>query len=143
MEYVLDIAKWRCGGSGTGLRTSMNNKGDKTSMLDKHGNMCCLGQFAEQMGVEKSVLFETPDPMKVSNKLGNSSVYDPAFLRTAWGVSGVLLNSPLATTLMHVNDNRTTSLYTKVNKIRHYLEGEGHSLKVVNGHLLEKRLYRK
>lgn len=66
-ELVLDYKIWRCGGSDG---FNIVGKGS-TQLLNKKGYMCCLGQFCQQAGVVKDVLYANsyPDSLPIAPKL--------------------------------------------------------------------------
>jgi hypothetical protein len=124
MEYILDVAKWRCGGH------SDNALGEgSTMMLNLRGYSCCLGQFALQKGVDQEVLFGTAFPSSCG------LVYDSNFV-TAGIVEGDTFNTKLATKLADINDSTETTPKEKIQLIKQKLEEHGHSLKVLSEDLL-------
>ena len=126
MEYILDVAKWRCGGDFD----EPNHLGEgPTYMLNDEGYMCCLGQFAKQAGVEDIELTERGTPGAVSRGLGK--VYDPLFIDKHY------TNQAIVEKLIHVNDDPLIYPTQKIQMIRELLEEEGHTLKVVNEDILE------
>lgn len=138
MQYVLDVEKWICGGGIHGADVYAGNCiGDGvTRMLNSEGYMCCLGQFAKQVGVSDSALISGASPstvdgtMKAAGGLGSRHVpYDLTF------VDKIGNNTDLSNALMSINDSRMTKLATKITYIRRELKKTGHSLKVLNGHL--------
>ena len=127
-EYQLDVSKWRCGNESE--PNSFFGKGD-TAMLNHEGYMCCLGQFAKQKGVAEHLLLDEATP-----ECANSN-YDPAFC--FFGLDDEEYeNTNLAYTLMKINDDPTSTPKEKIDSIRKELEKEGHTLTVINEHLLEK-----
>ena len=60
MKLILDVSKWRCGGSGSQVKVA----GDKgiglgignTRLLNQEGYMCCLGQWISQLHPDIKIL---------------------------------------------------------------------------------------
>ena len=126
MEYILDVAKWRCGSQGP----FMLGEG-RTLMLNEEGYMCCLGQFAAQKGVGLDRLLDKGSPAYLK------SMYDESFCIVPYGYHpDDTFNTDLAASLMSVNDNDTTTPEEKIQIIRKKLEEHGHTLKVINEDLL-------
>lgn len=129
MKYILDVSKWRCG-EGDEKENKTNNLGfGQTELLNDEGYMCCLGQFAKQVGVSDSSLKGNAVPSDVG------FVYDETFVEEI--VTGYKDKS-LANILMNINDNEDTSIEEKIQLIKEELEECGHSLKVVNLEYLNK-----
>ena len=112
--YTLDVRKWRCGGSGEHAL----GEGD-TYLRNSRGYMCCLGQFAEQRGVDVgSNIFLDPSQVGV--------VYDRRF------VTPELCDTDLTRDLEVANDKPKTTPAEKVAKIRELLAGSGAELVVID-----------
>lgn len=123
MEYILDVAKWRCGDIGP----NKLGKGG-TAMLNEEGCMCCLGQFAKGCGVTDKQLLNFGTPETVSKTINNR--YDTSFINEHNE------NTPLALNLIRINDAFDTTPKQKVEKIKELLEEYGHALEVINEELL-------
>ena len=119
-HYKLDVSTWRCGNPA--FPPSYIGKGD-TFMLNDEGYMCCLGQFAKQKNVSDEHLLKKSTPMGVDIK------YDPAFCLSD-------RNTRLSRILMDINDCILTTPKEKVISIQKELENYGHTLTVINEHLL-------
>lgn len=127
MEYILDVAKWRCGDNGPyQLGTG------STQFLNEEGYMCCLGQFAKQKGVKDCALESSGTPSS-ANEIGGykRDVYDRTF------VDHLGRDTILAGQLIGINDALDTTPQQKIEKLRFELEAKGHTLKVVNEDILE------
>lgn len=122
MEYILDIAKWRCGYNSN---HALGEGG--TLMLNKEGYSCCLGQFALQKGVEQYVLLNRGTPV------GCCLDYDPNFVKMD---NENLINTTLSIELMDINDSTETTPKEKIQLIKQKLAEHGLALKVVNEDLL-------
>ncbi len=132
-DYVLDISKWRCGDSGKHLVNALHPS-EITSMMNSTGHMCCLGQFAKNMGVSLEILRRSTSPCGVVNCLTyrTGNIYDDNFVvlsdtgRVIYGI-----NTPLADQLMRINDDTETTIEAKIKNIGDTLVTNGHSLTVV------------
>lgn len=137
MNYVLDIATWRSGSRG---HTRMG-KGE-THLLNTDGYMCCLGQFAVQAGVHLECLKGVADPEDLARSLKQNydwsdNIYDPNFV--SQGEDAYLAcNTEIVRKLIDANDDdhASSTASSRVDEIRGILEAEGHTLEVVNTHLL-------
>lgn len=123
MEYVLDVAKWRCGGTGP----NQLGRGD-TSMLNEKGYMCCLGQFAKNRGITDKQLLNFGTPEAVSKTIRNR--YDTLFIDKDGD------NTELAEGFIRINDNFDTTPQHKIERINTRLIEYGHTLKVINEEIL-------
>lgn len=125
-DYILDVAKWRCGGNGP------NRLGTgHTEMLNEEGFSCCLGQFAKQFGVTDDCLLNKLSPDDVASDTGH--IYDPGFVDDG---RGSMENTLIASLLMRINDNDCTAPREKIARIRKELEADGHTLTVLNEDML-------
>lgn len=124
MNYILDVAKWRCGRDGE------NSLGDGgTYMRNPQGFMCCLGQFASQMNVTDTQLTHESSPSELYRHT-DVGVYD-SFLVKENGC-----DSHPAWRLMELNDRPDTTPQVKIALIRELLENSNHTLEVLNEDLL-------
>jgi len=128
LKYILDVSKWRCGEDGQ----YRLHKG-RTKMLNTKGYMCCLGQFAEQLGIDAEDLEGADAPRNVAANLGRR--YDPEMVHFLRGGDSIF-NTRLAKDLMDINDNEDDKPLEKIDNIRNRLEEEGHTLEVINENLL-------
>jgi hypothetical protein len=157
MEFVLDIAKWRSG--GWAIEDERMGEGD-TQLCNSEGYMCCLGQFAKQCGYEGGAFMVAGDPCELitfelediypefdwqDGSLNAEMVvplirkgYEPFIeIENSSDEGFDYHNSELAKELIEVNDDTGKSPAERVEGIRKLLEEAGHTLKVVNEHLLE------
>lgn len=88
-EFVIDRAKWRCGG------TNGHGKGE-VNLLNKEGYMCCLGMTCKQSGISNKELLGTQDPSDISNK------YIKYFTMLSNGIS---FNTKLSNKAIEINDD--------------------------------------
>lgn len=139
MKYILDIAKWRCGGISGGA-LGITPKDSKTAMgrgptglLNEDGYACCLGQFASQCGVSAKQLLNNSYPADVdfTNSDGEAEDYDWAFVYHGQ-------DTDLARRCTSINDDRHSTVKYKVRQLKRELKLAGHSLEVVNKHLIPK-----
>jgi len=148
MEFVLDIAKWRSGGDDYG--DYIFGEGT-TQLLNEEGYMCCLGQFSQQLGVNKKKLLNRSLPQELKyKKTSTGKIISVSYNKLV----GLLLDkhkqvfdglthttycdSELTGSLVRINDNEEISPTERVNEIRAILEENGHTLVVKNENLLDK-----
>lgn len=67
MEFTIDRSKWRCGSTGNYAKGL-----GETSLLNREGYMCCLGQISKQLGFNDSELNGLSSPYELN--LDNGSV---------------------------------------------------------------------
>lgn len=123
--YTLDVSKWRCGQNGP------NELGEgNTSLLNKEGFMCCLGQFAKQKGVSELNLLDNGEPSDLQEG------YDPLFVKGSKYKEDdtcIYDNTPLADHLMQINDDENSNVKDKIQAISGALKDAGCELVVDYG----------
>ena len=129
MKYVLDYDKWRCGSNykqnecGLGSkRTVFHNKSEESH------NMCCLGQFAKQSGVDLCGI-DFPEPVELACYLNNA--YDPNFVSVDYDDYS-FYNTQAANDLMGINDCPFTTIKEKVEQIKKTMNRAGLEIEFVN-----------
>lgn len=123
MKYVLDVAKWKCG------RTGRNALGDGlTGLLNPEGFSCCLGQFAQQMGVPEKYLKGCSYPSSVSRKDQAFLNYDESFIHEGF-------DTDLTECCTRINDDTLTTVREKIAMLEIVLNQNGHELEVINQQL--------
>jgi hypothetical protein len=138
-EYVLDVDKWRCGGSERdyeeqeeSILKNCSLGSGPIKMLNARGYSCCLGQFALQKGIDPRLLLNKGTPRVVADISEN--LYDKNFVIVEYYADLFEThNTPLASYLMTVNDDPDTTIQQKILMIRTKLAEHGHTLKVING----------
>jgi len=129
-HYTLDVAKWRCGGARLIDEIDTNALGfGLTRMLNDKGYKCCLGQFAEQKGVNLAELLDASTPSDYSSR--TKVLYDENFVRRSEATE--FKNTELAYALIDINDNNFTSVKYKLKEIQSLLVCHGHTLTIING----------
>lgn len=118
---VLDCSTWRCGSNG-------KNKLGKgvTALLNNQGYMCCLGQFAEQLGVDESLLLNEgqPDDIEVNRVIELITVKNK--------LGGIKDNSMFTERATKINDNALTTPQQKIKQLTRLLKKYRRELKVIN-----------
>ena len=123
--YVLDYSTWRSGDS------SANKVGNgDTKMLNDEGYSCCLGQFAQQKGIQRNNLLDLVEPNCVAARI--SKVYDKNFCAVSKGDKKVFSDTELSSELIHINDSHTQTPAKKLFKIRRLLHDAGCRLVIKN-----------
>ena len=131
-DFVLDVSKWRCGGS---ICTSnlVIGEGD-TKLLNEEGYMCCLGQFAEQAGFVKDLLMNVNYPDMILRYTDRESLTESQkdYL-DIFVVNGFM--TKLSMELSQLNDAGISTyqdLVDKIESIKNLLTEHGYTLNVVN-----------
>lgn len=113
-KLMLDRSKWRCG-------TFYANGSGETELLNCHNYMCCLGQFAEQIGVPQG-------------KLASRTTYQ----QLLWGETcpeGPMLliaeGEGLLDGCIRINDGPYTTRQAREDALREYLQNLGIELEIV------------
>ncbi len=146
MKFTLDAAKWRCGANRkNGEEVIRLGRGD-TSLLNEKGYQCCVGQFAEQCGIEKDRLLDVSKAGGISLPTTKSGRVKPIPFVTItsggkWN-NGWVEDKQFAQVLYTLNDDTGRDKATgkkikltveqKVAAIRKILKAQGHSLRVIN-----------
>ena len=123
-KLVLDYDKWICGQGFVQEAIVGNFQGEgDTALLNEEGYMCCLGQFYEQVGVDKDKLLGegTPDDLD----------YDVEALTYRDEVN-ILYNSQLASDAITINDNVKTTIQEKVIFLRELFADTGFEIEFIN-----------
>jgi hypothetical protein len=136
MEFVLDVSKWRSGGTGS----EKLGRGD-TLLLNRQGYQCCVGQFLEQCGVPREHLKTVGtacSALRSTNKPPRSTRF---FARE---VGLWFDDTRIAVKLYGINDDSESpkndifgdlivrTVRQKIKAIREILAKRGHTLRVVN-----------
>lgn len=124
MEFILDLAKWRCGGSG-GYGKALGT-GD-TELHNFEGYQCCLGQFILQTYkgfITIKDIEGVSEPADVLRLMSYDT--DNLFIKEEG------FNSILSIELIKINDDPTTTIENKIESIREILAKRGHTLTVIN-----------
>ena len=124
-DLYLDIAKWRCG------EYSNNQLGEgDTFMSNEAGYMCCLGQFAYQLGIKKKELLKKTTPRICSNNIlltEKNIEYAKYYEDTLFSLIA-----------MKINDDSATTPKEKVAKLTQHCKDNGVTLHIIdNDNLLD------
>lgn len=115
MEFILDMAKWRCGQEHP---TNSLGKGP-TALLNNEGYMCCLGQFSKQVdGTTDADLRCAGEPSQLKESFfKDTNVFN--------------YNTELANESIRLNDSGIRIPF-KVKCLRLLYKDYGHTIKVIN-----------
>lgn len=128
--YTLDLSKWRCGDNSPNDDCRLGD--GETKMLNKHGFMCCLGQFAEQRGYGEACL-GNGEPSDIASL--HLEVYDERFVFIDDEDGGSNAgNTALANECIEINDAVATDIWQKLCALAERLDREGLRL-IVTGDL--------
>ena len=116
--FYLDYSKWRCGGeSNEGVYALNINY--YTSLLNKEGKMCCLGQMSLQLGCSTKDIYDLNSPEEISKKV---------YLLSEKKCE----NSKFSISAISINDNSTTTINQKIASLRKLLKAKNYKLIVIN-----------
>lgn len=129
-ELILDYNTWRCGGDPF----EISDKDDyphklgegQTMLLNAKGYMCCLGQFACQLGVPKTDLNGIGEPDEIPS---DDTI---PFLTYFNNDEGVIRNTEFSKMAVDINDNRRTTPSFKINELKALCIQNGIKLTVIN-----------
>lgn len=118
---TLDVSKWRCGITAFDKE---NRTGEGTTyLLNDYGYMCCLGQFALQFGASKEELLHNSYPTSLSRNY-------PLISKKTKG--GYIIETRFSDNAIHINDNESTTVKTKIKQLKSLCKEHGYKLKVIN-----------
>jgi len=139
MHFVIDRAKWRCGGDQFAQRGE-----GCTAMLNEQGYMCCLGQIFRKLGYADDALMRVASPSDVREavegynpELAVNSPYPDAELfarraRDSEGcVYGAWYNSELSIEAMTIND-MTCHPASREARLIELFKTHGHTIEFIN-----------
>ncbi len=133
MEFTLDIKKWVC---GRPEHPSARVGVGRAALLNSDGYQCCVGQFAEQCGVTKDLLY---NHTTISSLLNNpENITKQTKLRRKLEVfhDGDSFSS-FTGHLYGANDQGDAlSVQDRIKRIRSLLAEHGHTLTVINEELI-------
>lgn len=124
MEFILDLAKWRCGRLGESGKTLGIGE---TALHNNEGYQCCLGQFILQVYkgfITIRDIENVSEPADVTRLILYDT--DNFFIKEEG------FNSNLSRELMKINDDPSTTIENKIESIRERLAKRGHTLTVIN-----------
>lgn len=117
---TLDVSTWRCGGVNNVLPYGLG-KGD-TELLNSKDYMCCLGQFALQLGMKREEILHVGTPSRTGRLI-------PLLSKRR---EGGLSNTVLSNNCIIINDNELATIDEKILLIRKELKKKGITLRVKN-----------
>lgn len=116
---ILDYSIWRCGSHGE------HKLGEgSTTLLNKKGYMCCLGQFTPQLNpkIEKESLFDKCVPAQLQQHISHLTRED----------SGSLIGTALVASAVEINDDPDTTPKKKITALRKLFGEKGYKIRVIN-----------
>jgi len=115
IELKLDYNTWKCGGDPFDTSDAQDypnvlGKG-QTLLLNKNGYMCCLGQFASQLGVDTSLLKGAGEPDEIN-------IDDTIVLLTKRDDMDRIRNTDFSKKAIEINDNKRTTPLEKIAQLK-------------------------
>jgi hypothetical protein len=125
MKFVIDRAKWRCGGDGP-FRRGIGT----TEMTNRYGFKCCLGQCGSQLGVPDYAMLSMFSPHGVAFLRSDARKrMSPVLVELTAG--GPPKNSALSIAAMEINDDENISHDEREAKLRELFAYHGHEIEFV------------
>lgn len=121
-EFTLDYSKWRCGYTTPDLCKNQLGMG-AVRMLNAEGYSCCIGQFSQQLGIDKDSLIDKSSP---------ADVRTPINLFNKPSATSGYNDTALTEDCIVINDDPKTTPQEKIALLSDRLAKEGISLKVIN-----------
>lgn len=124
-KLILDVSKWRCGGE----KESLNRLGEgATNLLNHEGYMCCLGQFALQLGATEDNIRNIGVPEETT------ILIEPLneLLEETDCIEGRYYNTTLSNEAVTINDDENTTPLAKIEKLKELFANHGYEIDVIN-----------
>lgn len=128
--FIIDCDKWICGGDSIRHLHQCGLGNGITEMLNDCGYMCCLGQVSKQLYPNINLDGGDPEDVYRSNFENDRyfidilCYYDEKYDRYA--------NTELSVAAMSINDEKKTSVKTKISKLTDLFAGHGYDLNFIN-----------
>jgi hypothetical protein len=127
MKFTIDFKKWRSGGSESS--TYEQTGVGPTSLLNRLGYMCCLGQICMQQGV--SELKNRTRPSRLAFYIGEKECEKINFLVYRDLRRDTFIDSDLAIQAMDINDKEPVTRI-RIERLKNLFESHGHELEFIN-----------
>lgn len=144
MKFTIDRGKWICGVPeklrGEPVYGIKAHGQGRTALLNRDGFMCCLGQIAEQRGIDREHLLEEGYPSELRGDAlpkieGFLATFyeDPeeGFVHPETGQRGWVGNTALAERAMGINDAEGCILAEREKMLTELFAEYGHELEFV------------
>lgn len=127
---TLDKSKWRCGGK---TNNSANKLGKgPTKLLNEEGFMCCLGQFALQLGATEDMIRGRAIPAHIHISLEGLNVFtDYATHNPDERNDGCWDDTQLSCEAMKINDDIVTTVEDKISNLKVLFLKHGYEINVI------------
>jgi len=129
-KLTLDVAKWRCGEGG---KYSLGE--GPTKLLNECGYMCCLGQFALQLGYTEAEIKQRNYPADICSNEIDGLIRRKVDIYILNSVGDTDFSELAAT----INDDKETTPKTKIQLLKSLCAEYKCELIVKNEHLLEAK----
>lgn len=118
-KLILDYSKWRSGGSGGSYKIGKGN----TSLLNDQGYMCCLGQFALQLGAEEKDVLNTLAPAGINKRIPELTDMSSEYCKE---------NNAFSRRAIEINDHPSTTPEIKIEQLTELCKNHNFELEVIN-----------
>jgi hypothetical protein len=121
-EFTLDYKTWRSGGDDS----NPNALGEGlTRLRNKHGYMCCLGQYCIQAGVSPNELTGQAEP-------GDLGLEVPGINYARGFDTEIFYNTSFAREAMNINDDENRTPEERLTALKELFEKHGIKFQVIN-----------
>lgn len=118
-KLILDYSKWIC------AEGSCHQVGNgHVALLNNEGYMCCLGQWALQLGASKEMLLNNGEPSECNTLLPG--------LNIERGDDEGYRNERFSDQAIAINDDSDTDAETKIDQLSFLCRNNGFELEVIN-----------
>jgi hypothetical protein len=121
--FTIDCNTWRCGDNG-----DYKLGEGSTTLLNKEGYMCCLGQVALQLDVHEADLLGKGEPDQLN--------IDIELLTIRYNGDEVgefiIANSELSSDAMRINDSTESTVSQKMKELKELFNDNGYDLEFIN-----------
>lgn len=121
-ELTLNYKVWRCGGTVPSSNPKNCHGEGVTALLNKNGYMCCLGQFALQLGADREEIIGRPYPTTIDKKISPLTKVE---LNTIVGTA-------FSEIAVDINDDDSTTIPEKIKALKKLCKKYKYKLKVIN-----------
>lgn len=129
MKFILDKKKWICGEPKQNTARANFLGIGKTALLNEQGFQCCLGQFCEQLGVDKKIMLGNAEVSDLMIDLKPFVDIDDDFNEDqSWRYR----DNDFTASAYSINDDEYTSVETKIKLLTELCIRHGHELEVIN-----------
>lgn len=122
MNYIIDRSKWRRGGD-----LQLESIWGQTQLLNREGNMCCLGFVCIKDGFKKKDILEVADPSDIDPDFAD--VCTSITLKVHSDEDGIYFHSSeLTREAININDSEYISEEQREQQLKTLFKKYGHTI---------------